>query len=175
MTSERLLCIPALVLTSCVTVDMLSASVFLSGEGRMIAQPTLQSCWRISWSAHGRTNSEAFHTVGTQQILVIDASVVISRTVGCSRTRTGPSQLLCAARDQRQEGQGWSLPQLPPPVPIPELPLSRFQAPSSPDLRRSCGCGGRKLFVFFFQFTCYLLYIYTHFILSNISEGFQAY
>lgn len=85
----------------------------------MITQPTLQSCWRISWSAHGRTKSEAFHTVGTQHILVIDANVVISRAVECSRMRTGPSQFLCATRDQRQEGQGWSLPQLPPPVPTP--------------------------------------------------------
>ena len=67
----------------------------------MILQPTVPSCWRISWSAHGPTKSEAFHIVGTQQIPLIDINVVISRAVECSRMRTGPSQLLCATRDQR--------------------------------------------------------------------------
>ena len=51
----------------------------------MILQPTVPSCWRISWSAHGPTKSEAFHIVGTQQIPLIDINVVISRAVECSR------------------------------------------------------------------------------------------
>lgn len=112
--------------------------------------------------------SEAFHIVA-QQIPVTDINVVISRAVECSRMRTGPSQLLCATRDQSKRRQGWRLPQLPPQSPSPSSPSPDFQPLSFPRPKRTCGCDGRKVFfVFFFSITCYLLYIYTHFILSNI-------